>query len=302
MKKNIITISVWIIILIIGSNLNAQNNQDQSFEFVFLTDIHVQPEHQGAEGFMKAIKKVNSLNPDFVLTGGDQIMDALEQTKERADSLYLLYLELQKQFTMPVYNTPGNHEHYAFYMREEIERSDPDYGDKMFRRYMGKPYYSFDHKGWHFIVLNSIMETETRSYRGGVSPEQIEWLTQDLKGISAEMPIIVSVHIPLITAMTQMKSGALAANPAGIVINNSQEVLDLFKEKNLKLVLQGHLHYLEDLYMGGKTHFITGGAVSANWWRGARNGMEEGFLKIKVQGDDFSWEYIDFEWEPTWND
>ena len=102
--------------------------------------------------------------------------------------------------------------------------------------------------------------------------------------------------------MTQIRSGGLAVHTKGGIINNSKEVLDLFKEKNLKLVLQGHLHYLEDLYMGGKTHFITGGAVSANWWRGARNGMEEGFLRIKVRGDEFSWEYVDFGWEPTWND
>jgi len=307
MKKNIFKISTWVILLLLAFNLNAQdltgqNKEDQNFEFVFLTDIHVQPESQGAEGFLKAIEKVNSLNPDFVLTGGDLIMDALDQTKERADSLYQLYLELQKKFTMPVYNTPGNHEHYAFYMRDEIERSDPDYGDKMFRRYMGKTYYSFNHKGWHFIVLNSVMETEERAYRGGVSPEQIEWLKKDLNGISSETPIIVSVHIPLVSAMTQIRSGGLAVHTKGGIINNSKEVLDLFKEKNLKLVLQGHLHYLEDLYMGGKTHFITGGAVSANWWRGSRNGLEEGFLRIKVRGDEFSWEYVDFGWEPTWND
>jgi hypothetical protein len=202
---------------------------------------------------------------------------------------------------MPVYNTAGNHEHYAFYKKEEIERDDPDYGDKMYLNRIGETHYSFDHQGWHFIILNSIMETEDRGYRGGVSPDQIEWLQKDLEQIDNETPIVVSVHIPLISAMTQIKDGSLAINPEGVVINNSKEVLSLFADKNLKLVLQGHLHYLEDLYMDGKTHFITGGAVSANWWRGARDGMEEGFVRIKVDGDNFTWEYIDFGWDPTWN-
>jgi len=93
MKKNYTLISTWFVLLFIAFSLNTQkvngqNKEDQNFEFVFLTDIHVQPEHQDAEGFSKAIEKVNSINPGFVLTGGDLVMDVLEQTKERADSLY----------------------------------------------------------------------------------------------------------------------------------------------------------------------------------------------------------------------
>ncbi len=275
----------------------AQEKSKSYFDFVFMTDIHLQPEDRASEGFMQAIQVANSLNPDFVITGGDLIMDALDQDKSRADSLYQLYLKLAKNFTMPVYNTPGNHEHYAYYKRDEISRDNPDYGDKMFQRYLGKTHYSFDHKGWHFIILNSVMETADRSYRGGVSPDQIEWLQSDLMSISNDMPIVLSVHIPLVSAMKQYRDGSLTTPAEGSVINNSKEVLDLFTDKNLKLVLQGHLHYLEDIFMQGKTHFITGGAVSANWWRGPRFGMEEGFLRIKIDGEDFTWEYIDFGWE-----
>lgn len=302
MKKILYYISTCIFFVLFGFTLNAQDSKEQNFEFVFMTDIHVQPELQAAEGLTKAIEKVNSINLDFVITGGDLIMDALGVTKERADSLYQLYLELQKGFTMPVYNTPGNHEHYAFYNIDDIERTDPDYGDKMYRRYIGKPTYSFNHKGWHFIVLNSIMETEERGYRGGVSEEQLIWLQKDLNAIGSETPIVLTVHIPLISAMNQIKNGALAIQKKGSVVNNSKEVLELFDGKNLKLVLQGHLHYLEDIFIGGKTHFITGGAVSANWWKGSKDGIEEGFLKIKVTGDQFSWEFIDYEWEPAGND
>ena len=91
-------------------------------------------------------------------------------------------------------------------------------------------------------------------------------------------------------------SGPLAPNGKGGVINNGNEVLEIFKDYNLKLVLQGHLHFLEDLYANG-VHFITGGAVCGQWWEGPRNGMEEGFLQIHVNGDNFTWEYIDYGWE-----
>jgi 3',5'-cyclic-AMP phosphodiesterase len=82
-----------------------------------------------------------------------------------------------------------------------------------------------------------------------------------------------------------------------LVVENSKEVLDLFSSHNLKLVLQGHLHYFEDLNIQNKTSFITGGAVSARWWRGSNDGMEEGFLIVKVIGDEIFTEYFDYGWE-----
>lgn len=298
MKRLTFALIFFFLIGFTNTIISQECCEKESFSFVFMTDIHVQPELDADKGLMKAIEKVNSLNPDFVITGGDLIMDALGQTKERSDSLYQLYNKVASRFDMPVFNTIGNHEHYAFYLRDEIERDDPDYGDKMFRRYLGKPYYSFNNKGWHFIILNSIMETEDRGYRGGISQDQIEWLKEDLANVCDKTPIAVSVHIPFITAMNQMLEGSLVANGEGDVINNSKEVLALFKEKNLRLVLQGHLHYLEDLYVQDKTHFITGGAVSAYWWKGPRFGMEEGFLHVTLTGDEVDWKYVDFGWTP----
>ncbi len=64
----------------------------------------------------------------------------------------------------------------------------------------------------------------------------------------------------------------------------------------MKLVLQGHLHFLEDINYNG-IHYITGGAISSSWWKGSRYGMEEGFIKIDISGEEFEWEYIDFGWE-----
>ncbi|HCC70694.1 MAG TPA: hypothetical protein DEQ09_06025 [Bacteroidales bacterium] len=77
----------------------------EDFSFAFLTDIHVQPEKNADLGFKQAIDTVNSLEPDFVITGGDLIMDASEQSEPRADSLYDLYTELSGLLNMPVYNT-----------------------------------------------------------------------------------------------------------------------------------------------------------------------------------------------------
>jgi predicted phosphodiesterase len=126
----------------------------------------------------------------------------------------------------------------------------------------------------------------------------MEWIKEDLKKVDPSTPIAISTHIPFISVMAQMKGGSMQPNTEGLVVHNSKEVLELFKDHNLKLVLQGHLHYLEDIYAEG-VHFITGGAVSGKWWTGPRYGVEEGFLKIRIKNGDINWEYIDYGWEAT---
>ena len=79
-------------------------------------------------------------------------------------------------------------------------------------------------------------------------------------------------------------------------------LLQLFTEHNLKLVLQGPLHFIEDLFVGNKVHFITGGAVCGRWWSNKPGDHpEEGFMMIHVKGEKLSSEYIDFGWTPEWN-
>ena len=279
-----------------GSLIHTRQQQDYDFSFVFMTDIHLTPERNGVQGFKKAIKTANNLAPDFVITGGDLIMDAIEQPYERADSLYTLYSETSKDFKMPVYNTLGNHEIFGLYETSGVDPTHPEYGKKMYLKRIGKRYYSFDHKGWHFMVLDSLGETEDRKYKGVVDSTQMEWIKDDLLRVANDVPIVISVHIPFITVAVQLREGSLATIKENKVINNSKEVLDLFRDHNLKLVLQGHLHFLEDVYVNG-IHFITGGAVSAAWWRGPNNGLEEGYVVVHVKGKEFDWEYFDYGWD-----
>ncbi len=269
---------------------------ENTFSFVFLADIHVQPEKNATEGFMQAIDTINKLKPDFVITGGDLIMDALWQTYGRADSLYTLYTETVKSFDMPVYNTMGNHEIFGIYPSSGVEKSHPEYGEKMYENRIGKRYYSFNYNGWYFLILDSVEDTEKGSYIGKIDEKQIEWIKEELANIDSVSPIVLSTHIPFITIFKQIYYGTTLPNDSSLVIVNGKEVLDLFEGHNLKLVLQGHLHTIEDIYVDG-THFITAGAISARWWTGPNRGFEEGFVLVKVKDNDFEWEYVDYEWE-----
>ena len=298
-SKKILFILLLVFITALPSVFSQTSNEFQKeFTFVFITDIHIQPERNAIEGFKKAIEEINKINPDFVITGGDLIYDALGVSYERADSLFNLYNETIKLINSPVYNTIGNHEIFGWYEKSQVSRVHSEFGKKMYQNRIGKTYYSFDHKGVRFFIIDSIEEVpEGGKYYGFVSDEQIEWLKQELNEIDSLTPIIISTHIPFITTFSQIKAGSQKENERGLVIENSKVVLDLFTGHNLKLVLQGHLHYFEELNVQNKTTFITGGAVSARWWRGPNEGMEEGFLIVKVIGDKIFTEYFNYGWE-----
>ncbi len=296
-RKLSLSVSIFVLVLVTALTLTGfkKKPKPQSFSFVFFTDVHLQPENNAVSGFLKAIDLINKLNPDFVIAGGDQIMDALAQRHSRADSLYTLYQETAGEFRMPLYNTLGNHEIYGIYVRSGADKNHPDYGEKMFENRFGKSYYSVDHKGWKFMILNSVEDTGEDRYIGLIDQKQIEWIKEELQRTDPATPLVISTHIPFLTVFTQKYEGTTVANRPGLVVTNGKEVIDLFNGYNLKLVLQGHLHTVEEISIDG-IRFITGGAVSGGWWKGPNRGFEEGFVLVKVKGDDFDWEYVDYGW------
>ena len=291
------SILVFLVILVISSGCRNKSKQ-KSFTFAFMTDIHLTQDRNGVQGFKKAIQTINDLKPDFVITGGDLIMDALGQRYSKADSLYNLYQETISDLKIPVYNTMGNHEIYGIYSSSGADPLNPEYGEKMFGKRLGKSYYSFDYKGWKFFILNSIEDAKKNKYVGQIDDDQIRWIKEELLKTDTLTPIVLSTHIPFLTAYTQKYLGTTVANDSSMIIVNGNEVLDLFTRHNLKLVLQGHLHMVEDIYIDN-IHFITGGAVCGafSWWTGPSYGDEEGFMLIKVKGKEFDWKYVDYGWE-----
>ena len=289
---------LFVILLVVGCDLKKEIHQSDQplFTFAFITDVHVQPERRAIEGFAHAIDQVNKLNPDFVITGGDGIYDALGVTYGRADSVYTIYDSLQKKFSMPVYNTIGNHEVFGLYKKSGVSTDHPEYGKQMFENRIGKRYYAFDRANWHFMVLDDIGFTKERKYFGLIDSVQMQWIEEDLKALDSTTNIVVIAHIPFETVFINHYFKNQGVNDSVILVTNGGDVLKLFNGKNLKLVLQGHTHIYEDVFIDG-VHFVTGGAVSAHWWRGPNFTTEEGFLLVKVFESTLTYEYIDLKWE-----
>ncbi|MDN3593290.1 metallophosphoesterase family protein [Zunongwangia endophytica] len=270
-----------------------EESSETSFEFAFLTDIHIKPEMNAPKGFQMAINKVNELNPDFVLTGGDLVYDVMRGDHKKSESLFDLYKQLIQGFKMPVYNCIGNHDLFGIYEEESPEdENHPDYKYGMWERHFGDSYYSFDHKGWHFVTLNSLDVTHDKKYKGFFNQDQLEWLKEDLKKVNNSTPIVITTHIPMICTYSQLNGEGGSRTVA-----NAFEVFIILEAYNLKLVLQGHIHWKEYGDVNDRFQFLTGGSIAGNGWKGRRHNTKEGFVKIKVESEDFSWEYVDHGWE-----
>ncbi|HRN57861.1 MAG TPA: metallophosphoesterase [Agriterribacter sp.] len=288
---------IVVVLLFCGLMFDAYSqprpSNDQEFSFVFMTDLHVKHDPFVLAELSRLTDTINKMKVDFVLTGGDQVFDVMRGNVKKGDSLFSLYKEQIAKINVPVYSCMGNHELFGIYPESDIDSTHKDYKYGMFQRYLGNPYYSFDHKGWHFIVLN-VLDAANKKYTGRVDEKQIEWLKQDLSKVNANTPVAIAAHLPFVSSFYQVYPPKSGGGAASAWIKNRDEVLQLFKNHQLKLVLQGHIHWLEDINVENKTHFITGGAVAGRpSWRGNNHGPR-GFLLFSVKENTFSWKFIEY--------
>jgi 3',5'-cyclic-AMP phosphodiesterase len=271
---------------------NAQDSAPGSFDFVFFTDTHIQPELNAGQGCDMCFRKIASLKPDFAINGGDHVYDLLGANRRRADTIFDLYDRTQQVLQMPLYHAIGNHDVFGIYAHSGVEPSDPGYAKKMYEdRLSHRTYYSFDHKGYHFIVLDSIQPTDDHLWQSRIDDEQLQWLANDLQQTGAVRPVIVVVHVPMVSGFGTY--GPRAAAPPKYntyTVDNTIDVLPLFEGRNVLAVLQGHDHVNELVRFKG-IDFITSGAVCGNWWHGPRMGFAEGFTVVSLRNSALTTRY-----------
>jgi predicted phosphodiesterase len=261
----------------------------ESFRFVFLTDTHLQPELDATHGTDLAMRAARKVKADFAIQGGDHVFDALGVTKERAAQLFDLYAKTEQDLGLKVHHTLGNHDVFGVYTASGVPATDPEYGKKMFAERFGPTYYGFDHKGVHFVVLDSIGITPDRFYEARMDDDQLAWLGKELASVPAGAPIVVVTHIPLVTAVPSYTPPfPQAAHGNGFA--NGPAAIKLFEGHNVLAVLQGHTHVNERVEWHG-VPYITSGAVCGNWWHGTRLGTPEGFTVVTIADGKLSTQY-----------
>ncbi|MEI9910795.1 MAG: metallophosphoesterase [Bacteroidota bacterium] len=151
---------------VIGSSLLPtisfadQNEKPGKIRFAYLTDIHVKPDLAAETGMAKALHHAQSLKPtvDFIINGGDSIMDSLEADKQKTQAQWDLYHTiLEKENNLPIYHCIGNHDVWGWFIKNDKPEADKLYGKQWVVETLQLPkrYYSFTKGKWHFLVLDS---------------------------------------------------------------------------------------------------------------------------------------------------
>ena len=247
----------------------ASTGTSGSFRFAYISDSHLYEKDLNdrfARSLLRAVDDVNSMNPqpDFVFYGGD--LAQLGQSKELE-----LGAQIIKNLKAPVKMMVGEHDWYL------------DMGEK-WRELFGEPTYSWDHKGVHFVVLNSVVEKDFWTDRGmfpmermrtvagldngvqspfTVGTAQREWLRQDLARYGNDTQLIVFSHSPLYKLYKFWNFWT----------DDAEEVQALLNRFDRVVVIHGHTHQLLTNRIGN-IHFH--GMLSTAWpWPYAPEGMPE---------------------------
>ncbi len=234
----------------------------EDFSFTYISDAHIQ-QIKGASfvrnwdmGLKRAVAEANLITPeaDFVMFGGDL---AQLGKKEELDHGGEMLSHLKSKFHCVM----GEHDYYF------------DLGDYWSKLY-GPQWYSFDHKGVHFVVLNSILTTDEWTFHRWptaeqrmlemagldnpngspfmVGDKQRAWLKDDLDKVSKDTPLIVFSHSPL---QKIYKGWNFWTDDAEQV----QALLQPFKNVS---VIYGHVHQIQYNQIGN----ISFNAVMATAW------------------------------------
>lgn len=265
-----------------------QRTRESKFSFAFLTDVHLYENNArgSADGFRRALEQVKLRDVDFLLFGGDNApVDHYRPGDERAEALMKTFKDMVDGNGQKAYYTAGNH---------DLVFTDGSLDVQSLRTYekvFGPAYYSFTHKGVHFIVLNSNEQDGKGEYRLGEG--QIAWLRKDLKAVGTDVPIVLTMHVPMLSLYYPAIEGRYVTSDG--MFSNYKEVWDMLRDYRVELVLQGHQHVYEEIYTR-KTQFVTGGAICDNWWlEGGFGDTFSGYLMVYVDRDDrITWEYVCF--------
>lgn len=233
----------------------------KNFSFAYISDAHIQHikgtqfVRNWDQGLKRAVAEANLMDPkpDFIMFGGD-----LAQLGTKAELDH--GAEIMSALKYKTHYVMGEHDYYL---------DLGAYWSKLF----GAQHYSFDHKGVHFVVLNSILtydawikkwptDQQRMLEMAGldnpngspflVGDAQRAWLRKDLEKLDKATPIVVFSHSPLQKIYMGWNFWTDDAEQV-------QQILAPFKKVS---VLYGHVHQIQYNQIGN----ISFNSVMATAW------------------------------------
>jgi Icc protein len=195
---------------------------EAGFSFAQVSDSHLgfdKPVNTNVAGtFQEALAQVTAAEekPAFLIHTGDIThLSKPEQFDTAAQLLGATKLQ--------VYTVPGEHD-----ILEDDRKSYLNHYGKGTR---GDGWYSFNAHGVHFIGLVNVVNLQGNGL-GDLGHTQLEWLENDVKGLSASTPVVVFAHVPLWIVYKDWGWGTV----------DGAQALSYLKRFGSVTILNGHIH------------------------------------------------------------
>ncbi len=229
------------IVMIPNSKLLTSADKREELRFGICTDVHKDIMHDADERLQAFIDEAKEKSLDFIIQLGDFC---------RPYDYNLPFLSIWNQFPGDKYHVLGNHDMDGGFSREEVIQ---------YWKAKGK-YYSYDVKGYHFVVLdgNDKSEKVPNGYARYLGREQLEWLERDLA--QSDLPTIVFCHQGLDNDMGGIYNGT----EARLVLENANRQSSY---KKVRLVFSGH-HHQNYHNVINDIHYVQINSMSYHWLGG----------------------------------
>jgi 3',5'-cyclic-AMP phosphodiesterase len=195
--------------------------EGSGFSFVQISDSHIgfnKAANQDVTGTLKlALDKINRLPspPELLLHTGDITHSSKPAEFDTAQQL------IKGVNAGETFYVPGEH---------DIATDDGAmYHERFGKGSQGRGWYSFTHKGVHFVGLNNCQQVDAM---GKMGDDQVGWLKSDLASLSTSTPIVIFAHIPLWMVYPEWGWGT----------PDAAEALTYLKRFGSVTVLNGHIH------------------------------------------------------------
>ena len=229
--------------LMIPLNLKGYEKAESargSLKFGLCADVHKDIMHDADSRLSAFVEDASGKELDFIIQLGDFC---------RPYDYNLGFMSIWNSFPGKKYHVIGNHDMDGGFTREQVV----EYWNSKGR------YYSFDCKGYHFVVLDGNDENPSADRPSGytryLGKEQLDWLAEDLE--KTQLPTVVFSHQGLDNDM----GGIHNATRSRLVLERANEQAGFQK---VQFVFSGHHH--QDYYnqING-IHYLQINSMSYQW-------------------------------------
>ncbi len=266
--------------MVVSFDLERLPGGDRDHMFLLVSDPQTEDEYevglfqnQTAPDVRSMVAAHELAETAFAIGCGDLMFDNL--------SLFPGYEKAVSESGLPFFQVVGNHDLDRPAMSDELSTLT-------FKNRFGPDYYSFNRGAFHYVVLNDVFWHGT-GYIGYLTDRQLRWLEADLALVEKGSPVVVALHIPLLS--TQFRRNGEATPPLGVSVQNREEIYRLLRPYQAH-VLSGHTHESEHVFEGGVVEHVHGTACGA-WWSGpiCFDGCPNGYTVYEARGEELRWKY-----------